>query len=192
MGRLIFNSVIIFLLGASSPIVAQTEFNATVSTVTMTEGGTASVMLVETDNERFSLAIPIGYGSEAHADTRSVVFTSDSGACVITVKFSTNYARALPKQDVMRDRVAANHLGASLVASSASSTGFGPALSFDLFQPASNGLLLRIRDVFAAYSKGSVELTFSCNSGDFDKEKLGFMRLLNSFHSLAKSVKSNP
>ncbi len=60
------------------------------------------------------------------------------------------------------------------------------------FSPAGNGLLLRIRDVYVAYPEGSVEMTFSCNSAEFDKQKLGFMRQLNSFRLLSKDVKTNP
>jgi hypothetical protein len=179
-------------LAASSSASAQPDFKATPTTITMAEGGRDSILLVETDNERFSLSIPNGYGSLARADTRSIIFTSDAAASVITVQFTTNYPGALPKQDKLRDRVAANHPRASLVGSSGSATDFGPSQSFDLFQPAGNGFLLRIRDAYAAYPEGSVEFTFSCNSADFDKQKLGFARLLYSFHMLRKDVKNNP
>jgi hypothetical protein len=168
------------------------DFKVTATTVEMTEGGADFILLVETDSRRFTLSIPKGYGSETQADTRTIVFTSDVGASAITVRFSTNYAGALPNADKLRDQVAASYRTASLVASSAASTGFGPALSFELYQPAGKGLMLRIRDVYASYAEGSVELTFSCNNNDFDKQKIGFMRLLNSFRLVAKDDKVNP
>ncbi|HUD84173.1 MAG TPA: hypothetical protein VMQ67_11750 [Candidatus Saccharimonadales bacterium] len=188
MGRLFLQWVILLVLGASSSTLAQPDFKATPTTIVMAEGGRESILLVETDHERFSLSIPKDYGMDARAETRSIIFTAGAGASVITVQFATNYAGALPKQNNLRDQVAANHPGASLVASST----FGPAQSFDLFLPAGNGLLLRIRDAYVAYPEGSVELTFSCNSADFDKQKLGFARLLNSFRSLPKDVNKNP
>ncbi len=173
----------------SSSALAQPDFNATPTTITTAEGGREDILLVDTDNERFSLSIPKGYGSQAHADTRSIKFTSGTGISAITVQFTTNYPGQLPKLEKLRDQVAANHPGASLVASSVSATDFGPAQTFELFQPADGGLMLRIRDVYVAYPEGSVELTFSCNDADFDKQKLGFARLLNSFHLLPKDVK---
>jgi hypothetical protein len=192
MDRLYRQCLILFALVASLSAMAQSDFKATLTTVATAEGGSESVLLVETDNERFSLQAPRGYGSQTSPDTRSIVFASDAGKSVITVRFTTNYAGALPKQDKLRDQVAAGHPGASLVASSTAGTGIGPGQSFDLFQPAGTGLLLRIRDVFVAYPEGSVELTFSCNSAEFDKQKLGFMRQLNSFRLLPKDVKTNP
>jgi hypothetical protein len=178
--------------GASLSALAQTDFKATLTSVATAEGGSEVVMVVDADNERFSLQVPRGYGSQAHAENRSIVFTSEGGASVINLQFTTNYAGALPKQEKLRDQVAASHPGASLVASSPATTGFGSGYSFDLFRPAGNGLLLRIRDVYVAYPEGSIEMTFSCNSTDFDKQKLGFMRQLNSFRLLPKDAKTNP
>jgi len=179
-------------LGATSSGLAQPDFGTTATTIAMTEGGTENILLVETDNERFSLSNPRGYGSQARPETRTIIFTAADGASVINIRFTTNYPGALPRQEKMRDQVAANHRAASLVASSPASTGFGPAQSFDLFQPAGNGLMLRTREVFASYPEGSVELTFSCNSADFDKLKREFGRLLNSFRLVPKDGKTNP
>jgi hypothetical protein len=192
MARPFLHWVVMLALAASSSALAQSDFKATAATIATAEGGSRSILLVDTDNERFSLSIPQGYGSQSHADTRSILFTSGGGVSVITVRFTTNYPGALPKQDKLRDQVAAHHPGASLVGSSMSATGFGPAQCFDLFQPAGNGLMLRIRDVYVAYPEGSVELTFSCNSADFDKQKYSFGRLLNSFRLLPKDAKTNP
>jgi hypothetical protein len=179
-------------LAASLSSAAQTDFKATPTAIAMAESGRQDIMLVETDHERFSMVSPAGYGSRVLPDTRSVIFTSSGGDSVITVRFTTKYAGGLPTPNKLRDDVAANFRGASLVASSASSTAFGPAQSFELFRPAANGLMLRIRDVYAAYREGSVELTFSCSSADFDKQKFGFAHLLNSFRLLSKNGTTNP
>jgi hypothetical protein len=184
--------MMILTFAAATSALAQSDFKTTPTTITMAEGGTESVMLVETDSERFTLVNPRGYGSHASSETRTIIFTAADGASVINVHFTAKYPGALPKQDKLRDQVAANHPGASLVASAPASTAFGPAQSFDLFQPAGNGLMLRIRDVFAAYPEGSSELTFSCNSADFDKQKREFGRVLNSFRLLPKDGKTNP
>jgi hypothetical protein len=184
--------VIILGFGVFTAGPAHADFTVTPATITMTEGGTASILLMDTDNERFSIGCPRGYGSQTHFENRSIVFTSDSGATAITVQFSTNYAGVLPKQEALRDQVAANRPTASLVISSTAGTGLGPAQSFDLFQPAGNSLMLRIRDAYVAYPEGSVEFTFSCASADFDKKKVEFMLLLNSFRLLNKDTKINP
>ena len=192
MTRRFLQCMMMLMLGASWSALAQADFKATPATLPMAEGGRENILLVETDNERFAISIPIGYGPQVQADSRSIIFTSASGASAISVRFGTNYAGALPKHNDLRDQVAANHPGASLVTSSASFTDFGPAQSFDLFQPAVTGELQRIRDTYVAYPEGSVELAFSCNSSEFEKEKLDFARLLNSFRLLGKDVKINP
>jgi hypothetical protein len=192
MARRYLYCLMMFLSGASLSLMAQADFTATATTVAMAEGGLQDILFVGADNERFSITIPRGYGSQARADIRSIIFTSANGDSMITVRFTTNYAGALPKKDRLSDAVAANHPGASLVSSSVVPTDFGPSQSFDLFQPAANGTLVRIRDAYVAYPEGSVELTFSCNSADFDKKKFGFARLLYSFRLLPKDAKTNP
>jgi hypothetical protein len=192
MTRRFLCSVALLYLGVSLPARAQSDFSATAATITVAEGGSQDILVVETDGERFSLFIPIGYGSQVRAESRSIIFTSSGGDSAITLRFTTNYAGGLPRQEMLRDEVAARHQGASLVATSAASTGFGTALSFELFRPAANGLMLRTRDVYAAYPEGSVELAFSCSSVEFDKQKLGFARLLNSFRLLTKDAKTTP
>lgn len=182
----------VMLLGASLPSLAQSDFRATATTVAMAEGGTDNVLLVETDNERFSISIPRGYVSQANAGMRSITFTANTGDSVITMRFTTNYAGSLPKEETLRDTVAGNHGTASLVGTASSRTDLGALETFDLFQPAANGLIVRLRDAFVAYPEGSVEFMFSCNNTDFDKQKLGFSRLVYSFRMLPKDAKNNP
>jgi hypothetical protein len=99
MARLFLQWVILLVLGASSSTLAQPDFKATPTTIVMAEGGRESILLVETDHERFSLSIPKGYGMDARAETRSIIFTAGAGASVISVQFTTNYAGALPKHN---------------------------------------------------------------------------------------------
>jgi len=187
-----FNWVMIAVLAPSVLALAQPNFKATPATVNMAEGGRQDLMLVDTDNERFSITIPNDSGSELHADTRSVIFKAAAGDSIITVRFTATYAGGLPTGNTLRDLVAANHPKATLISSAQSSTSLGPAQTFDLMQPAANGSIVRIRDAYVAYPEGSVELTFSCNSADFDKKKFGFARLLYSFRLLTKDAKGTP
>ena len=53
-------------------------------------------------------------------------------------------------------------------------------------------LMLRIRDVYVAYPQGSVELTFSCDNADFDKQKIEFMLAVNSLRTYDKNITTNP
>jgi hypothetical protein len=158
----------------------------------MAEGGAADVLLMAVDNENFSIRIPRGYRAQSHPESRTVNFASESGATAISVHFSTNYARVLPKKETLGEQVVSNRPGATLAAISTAGTGVGPAVSYDLFQPAGKDLMLRVRDVYVPYSEGSVELTFSCNSADFDKQKIEFMQAVNSFRLLDKNATTNP
>ncbi len=47
-------------IGASVSAMAQTDFKATLTTVATAEGGSEVVLVVDTDNERFSLQVPQG------------------------------------------------------------------------------------------------------------------------------------
>jgi hypothetical protein len=108
------------------------------------------------------------------------------------VRFSTNYARVLPKKEILGEQVVSSRAGATLASISPAGTGVGPAVSFDLFVPAGNNLMLRMRDIYVSYALGSVELTFSCNMADFDKQKNEFMLAVNSFRLLDKNTTTNP
>lgn len=180
----------IWTLAMCSPLMAQ-AFKATPAIITVAEGGRENVLLIQIDDQRFSVVIPKGYGTAVRTDSRSIVFTAESGGSVITAQFTTNYPGALPKEEKLRDEVAAKNPEASLVQSSVSYTDFGPAYSFDLFRPASGGLMLHNRDAYVAYPEGSAEFTFSCDESGFDKQKLAFSRVLNSFRAVPKDDKKN-
>jgi hypothetical protein len=192
MGKIIKQCAIILGILAGSEIVCQAQFTATATTIMMAEGGAADVLLMGVDNDNFSIRIPRGYRAQCHPESRTIKFDSESGASAISVRFSTNYARVLPKKEVLGDLVVSDHPGASLAATSVAGTGVGPAVSFDLFVPAGNGLMLRMRDIYVSYARGSVQLTFSCSSADFDKEKIEFMQAANSFRLLDKNTTTNP
>ena len=192
MARFIKRCAIIFGILILFGTVCHAQFTVTATTVNIAEGGTVNVLLVAVDNESFSINIPRGYRPQSHPESRTVNFASDSGASAISVRFSTNCARVLPKQEILVDQVLSNHTGATLAGISSAGTGIGPAVSYDLFQPAGKDLMLRVRDIYVAYSEGSVELTFSCNSADFDRQKIEFMQAVNSFRSLDKNATINP
>ena len=172
--------------------MAQPDFRAYPSTENATEGGNVNIMVIQTEQERFQLRIPKGYGAQVHQNDESIVFTSQSGTSIITVKMSTNYARALPKMEILRDDVAKKYSTASLVQTSSCYTACGAGLLFDLFQPASGNLTMHIRDGFVSVPEGSFEFTLSCDSRDFDSNKLSFAWLINSFRLQQSSATTNP
>lgn len=192
MGKFIKQYVIILGILACAEIECDAQFTATTTTITMAEGGTANVLLVAVDNDNFSIRIPRGYRPQAHPESRTINFASESGASAISLRFSTNYARALPKKEILGEQVISNHSGAALASISQAGTGVGPAVSYDLFVPAGHNLTLRMRDIYVSYAEGSVELTFSCDIADFDKQKLEFMLAVNSFRLLDKNATINP
>ena len=149
------------------------------------------MLLIETDSHRFSIGAPVLYGRQVHLETGSIVFTSASGSSVMTIQFSTNYPGSLPPQDTLRDKVAANHPGASLVKSTVCYTDFGRGQDFELFQPTRDGLMLKLRDAYVSYPEGSVEFTLSSNGNDYDKEKRSFAHLLNSFRCMPENAKKH-
>jgi hypothetical protein len=173
-------------------LMAQPQFKVYPSVETVTEGGDVSILVIQTDNERFELRVPRNYGAKVRQSDQSIVFTSQTGTSVITVTMSTNYAGALPKMEDLRDQVAKKHPSASLVQTSSSFTGFGKGLLFDLFQPEAGDLTLRMRDAYVSFAEGSFEFTLSCNVRDYDKNRLSFAWLLNSFRLQSESAKKNP
>jgi len=171
---------------------AQPEFKTSTAELQMAEGGRESVVLIESGAERFAISIPNTYGMQIQQYKQSIVFTSTNGASVITVRMTTNYAGALPKKEELQEAVLENNRGASLVQAVRCFTGSGPGLCFDLVRPLSGGLVLRMRDAYVSCAQGSFEFFFSCNGADYDRQKLGFERLLNSFRALPKPAKKEP
>jgi hypothetical protein len=182
-----------FMLLALSVAVASDELEFKVSTATMAtvEGDNAKIMVIETGHERFELRVPKNYGSQVNAEAQSIVFTSQSGSSIITVKMSTNYAGTLPKTDELRDQVAKKYASASLVQTSTCHTTCGTGPLFDLFQPTSGDLTMRIRDGFISFREGSFEFTLSCDVREYDQNRLSFAWLLNSFHLQTETAKQD-
>jgi len=180
----------LLVIGLASSALGQ-DFKVYPSYIGSSEGGRHSILMVEMDGAQFSIGSPKLYGSQVFPDTRTIVFTSTLVASVMTVHFTTNYPGKLPEQDQLRDEVAAKYPTASLVSSSSCFTDFGQGQCFELFLPTGDGLMLRMRDAYVSHPAGSVEFTFSCNGADYDKQKLFFSRLLNSFQRVKESAKRN-
>jgi hypothetical protein len=178
-------------MGAATAF-GQPDFRAYPSTETTTEGGIVNILVIQVENEHFQLRTPKDYGAQIRQNDQSIVFTSQSGASVIAVKMSTNFAGSLPKMETLRDQVAQKYATASLVQTSSCHTSCGLGLLFDLFQPAAGNSTMRIRDGFVSFPEGSFEFTLSCDSREYDKNRLSFAWLLNSFRLQSQSAKTNP
>jgi hypothetical protein len=170
----------------------QSEFKVYPTTESTGEGGIVSIMVIQTDTQHFQIRVPKGYGSQVRQNDQSIVFSSVNGNSIITMKWSTNYAGSLPKMEDLRDQVARRYPSASLVQTSPCHTSCGGGLLFDLFQPAAGNLTMRIRDGYVSFPEGSMEFTLSCDSRDYDKNRLSFTWLLNSFRLQPQSVTPNP
>jgi hypothetical protein len=171
--------------------LGQPEFKVSSSTETTREGGNVNMLIIQTDNEHFQLRVPKNYGAQAHPNDQSIIFTSENGSSVITIKMSTNYPGALPKMETLRDLVARKYATASLVQTTRCYTDCGTGLLFDLFQPAAGNLTMRIKDGYVSYAEGSFEFTLSCDSKEYDKNRLSFAWLLNSFRLRPESAKKS-
>jgi hypothetical protein len=167
------------------------EFKVYPSTEATAEGGVVNIMVIQTENEHFQLRIPKDYGAQVRQNDQSIVFTCRTSASIITMKMSTNYAGALPKMEDLRDQVAKKYPTASLVQTSPCHTSCGTGLLFDLFQPAAGNLTMRLRDGYVSFAEGSFEFTLSCDAREYDKNRLSFSWLLNSFRLQATSAKLN-
>jgi len=178
-------------MGAGSAF-GQADFRVYPSTETTAESGVVNILVIQVDNQHFQLRTPKDYGAQIHQNDQSIVFTSLNGASVITVKVSTNFAGSLPKMETLRDQVAQKYSTASLVQTSSCHTSCGMGLLFDLFQPAAGNSTMRIRDGFVSFPQGSFEFTLSCDSSDYDKSRLSFAWLLNSFRLQSQSANTNP
>lgn len=177
---LLFLSFILLPFSVSTAL-GQPEFKVSSGSEATAEGGIVNILVIQTDQERFELRIPKEYSAQAHQSDQSIVFTSLTGSSVITVKMSTNYAGALPKMEFLRDEVTKKYDTASLAQTSACITSAGSGLLFDLFQPVGGNLTMRIRDGYIAFAEGSFEFTLSCDLREYDKHRLSFAWLLNSF-----------
>jgi hypothetical protein len=170
----------------------QSEFKVYPSTENEVEGGTVSILVIQTETQRFQVRVPKGYGSQVRQNDQSIVFSSQAGNSIITMKMSTNYAGSLPKMEELRDQVARKYSTASLVQTSPCHTSGGTGLLFDLFQPAAGDLTMRIRDGYVSFPEGSFEFTLSCDARDYDKNRLSFAWLLNSFRLQPQTATTNP
>jgi len=181
----------VFILLPCSVVVAgdQPEFKVSSATEATLEGGNVNIMVIQTGNKHFELRVPKNYGTQAGPDGQSILFTSQTGSSVITVKMSTNYAGALPKTEELRDQVAKKYANASLVQTSVCHTTCGNGVLFDLFQPAAGNSTMRIRDGFISFPEGSFEFTLSCDVREYDQNRLSFAWLLNSFHLQTEPAK---
>jgi hypothetical protein len=175
-----------------SAALGQPAFKVYPSTEATLEGGDVGILVIQTDNERFELRVPKNYGSQVRVGGQSIVFTALTGSSIITVTMSTNYAGRLPKMEELRDQVAKKYATASLVQTSSSYTGLGQGLLFDLFQPVGRDLTMRLRDAYVSFAEGSFEFTLSCDVRDYDKNRLSFAWLLNSFRLQAEPARKNP
>jgi hypothetical protein len=100
---------------------------------------------------------------------------------VITLQMTTNYAGKLPKKDDLRDIVARKYPSASFAQATPCNTSYGGGWLYEFFQPTAGNLMRRIKDGFVAFPEGSFEFTFTCDSRDYDQNRLSFAWLLNSF-----------
>jgi len=178
--RLLLSSFILLPFSWSQAF-GQPEFKVFPSTEATVEGGNVNILVIQTDNEHFQLRVPKTYGAQIHQSDQSIVFTSETGSSVITLKMTTNYPGALPKMESLRDEVAKKYATASLVQTSPCITSYSTGLLFDLFQPETGDLTMRIRDAYLAFPEGSFEFTLSCDLREYDKHRLSFAWLLNSF-----------
>jgi hypothetical protein len=183
---------LLLILTFSPPSFAQTPFKVIPGTAISAEGETVSVLLIQAGDDHFSLRIPKDYGTQVKPESHSITFTAESGVSLITVQVSPKYAGALPKTEELSDVVTKDHPGATLVQSAPCVSDYGPGLCFDLSIPERNNLTLRLSDAYIPYPAGSFEFIFSCNGADYDKNRLDFIWLLNSFRSQPKPAKTEP
>jgi hypothetical protein len=185
-----FTTLALTALCAASAL-GQPEFKVYPSLEATVEGGNVNILVIQTENEHFQLRVPKGYGAQVHQNDQSIVFTAQTGNSVITLRMSTNFAGALPKMEELRDQVAKKYSNASLVQTSPCHTSCGTGLLFDLFQPAAGNLIMRLRDGYVSFGEGNFEFTLLCDDRDYDKNRLSFAWLLNSFRLQPQSAKIN-
>ncbi|HEY3864386.1 MAG TPA: hypothetical protein VGO59_21140 [Verrucomicrobiae bacterium] len=190
--HVIWRLVLASVLLPVSAVLGEPLFRVFPTTEATMEGGNANLLAIQTDKEHFDLRVPKGYGVQIHQTDQSIVFSSETGSTVITIKMSTNFAGKLPKMETLRDQVAGKHPAASLVMSSPCITSCGVGLLFDLFQPVSGDLTMRMRDAYIPFADGSFEFTFSCDLREYDTHRLDFAWLLNSFRLQAQPAMNNP
>lgn len=172
--------------------LAQPRFKVTPTIEAAPEMGNVNILVIQTDRQSFELRPPAHYAANVHQNDQSIAFVSDAGNCVITVRLTTNYAGTLPKMEHLRDTVARKYPTGSLVRTSTCHSGCGGGLLFDIFQPISKEAMVHIRDGFVSVAEGSFEFTFSCDARDYEKNRLAFAWMLNSFRLRPEPAKNTP
>src|SRR5271155_2801296 len=95
-------SAFVLLPVAAAVASDQLEFKVSSATEATVEGGNVNIMVIQTGTKHFVLRVPKNFGAQVNAEDQSIVFTSQTGSSVITVKMSTNYAGSLPKTEELR------------------------------------------------------------------------------------------
>jgi hypothetical protein len=171
--------VTLVLLSLCAPVFAQ--FRVVPATVEMLEGGKASVLMITSDQERFSLRQPPGFTFRVDAVNKSISFKSADEKTAITFQLTTNSPGTLPDAESLRDRALAETPGASIIYASTCSTGYRAGSFFDLVQVLRAGMSERFRHVFVPGPSGMAEFVFATDNSDFESKRFIFSGFLNSF-----------
>ena len=172
------------LLGASCPHWPKAAFQSQrPATITTAEGGPATYCCSSRARSDSRLRMPRGVWHAGHAGKPEHHSSlRRTGVSVISMRVTHQLPRRTAQKEELRDTVAGKYpralAGADIVLHSDL---WSAGLCFDLFLPAAQQSDVRIRDAFISYPEGSFEFTFSCNGADYDKSRLGFRWLLNSF-----------
>lgn len=166
------------------------QFRVYPSTIKMEEGGNANLLMVVTDENRFSVRQPPGFTFRVDAPNKSILFKSADEKTAITFQVTTNFHGQLPDQEVLKAKAMEQTPGATIIQASTCSTGYKPGCYFDLVRILREGLSVRFRHVYAPSPEGTVEFVFATDNAEFEKKRFVFSNFVNSFHVEAATGRS--
>lgn len=177
--RLKFSFLLCFALAAATR--ADSDFHANFGTEILAEGGHLDKITVITGSLQFNFRPPKRWAHALDEAGRKIVFTSPSGQSAVTVLFTSRSPGILPDKDMLQAQALQAHPGATILLSSVCPTSYQPGVLFDMQRVAGPGIMQRIRHAFVAQPAGQVEFDLTASDEEYEKAKLAFTSLLQSF-----------
>jgi hypothetical protein len=146
----------------------------------MVEGGMVAELAIASGEQHFCIRPPVGYNLRVDRANQTLLFKSPDERSAVTVRLTADFPGQLPEEEILRSKVLQEHPGSSLLQSSICATGYQPGQFFDLLRMPRADLPVRVRHVFVACPRGTIEFTLSTQNTDFDRLRFVLNRVLSS------------
>jgi hypothetical protein len=161
--------------------LAQSDFHVYSGTENLVEGGREETLTVASGRFQFIMHPPRNWPHHMEEASRKIIFTDQSGRSAMTIQFTANSPGALPAADILQAQARQAHPGADILQHAVCPTSSQPGVFFDLVRIPSPQVVQKIRHAFVAQPAGQVEFVLTASDDEFERGKVIFMSLLQSF-----------